>query len=89
MILRGLCIGATAWWAGPSGWIGRNNIGIAVHHHRPRGFAAGDAARGGKTGCLGQRLNAKTRKIIKEHKPVLLAPEKKQKVQEILAGVWN
>ena len=44
-------------------------------------------AAGGTT--LGQRLNAKTRKIIKEHKPVPLAPEKKQKVQEILAGVWN
>ena len=44
-------------------------------------------ASGGTT--LGQRLNAKTRKIIKEHKPVPLAPEKKQKVQEILAGVWH
>ena len=49
---------------------------------RPQWLAAGGTT-------LGQRLNAKTRKLIKEYKPVPLAPEKKQKVQEILAGVWH
>ena len=54
---------------------------------RPQDPAATGWRPGGTT--LGQRLNAKTRKIIKEHKPKPLAPEKKQKVQEILAGVWH
>lgn len=34
---------------------------------------------------LGQRLNAKVREIIKEHRPKPLAADKKEKVQEILA----
>jgi trimethylamine--corrinoid protein Co-methyltransferase len=34
---------------------------------------------------LGQRLNARVKEIIKEHQPKPLDPEKKQKVQEILA----
>ena len=39
---------------------------------------------GGAT-TLGQRLNARVKEIIKEHQPKPLDPEKKQKVQEILA----
>jgi trimethylamine---corrinoid protein Co-methyltransferase len=38
---------------------------------------------------LGQRLNAKVRRIIKDYKPRPLAADKLQKVQEILAGVIN
>ena len=34
---------------------------------------------------LGQRLNAKVKEIIKEHRPKPLASDKRQKVQEILA----
>jgi trimethylamine--corrinoid protein Co-methyltransferase len=34
---------------------------------------------------LGQRLKARVKEIIKEHQPKPLAPDKKQKVQEILA----
>jgi len=34
---------------------------------------------------LGQRLNARVKEIIKEHQPEPLDPDKKQKVQEILA----
>ncbi|MFQ6100253.1 MAG: trimethylamine methyltransferase family protein [Anaerolineae bacterium] len=34
---------------------------------------------------LGQRLNARVKEIIKEHRPKPLEPDKKQKVQEILA----
>ena len=49
---------------------------------RPNWQAAGSTT-------LGQRLNAKTKKLIKEHKPKPLAPEKKQRVQEILAGVLS
>jgi len=41
---------------------------------------------GGST-TLGQRLNAKVKKILEKHQPKPLAPEKKQKVQEILATV--
>jgi trimethylamine--corrinoid protein Co-methyltransferase len=42
---------------------------------------------GGTT--MGQRLNARVRHIIKEHRPRSLAPEKKAQVQGILAGVMN
>jgi len=49
---------------------------------RPQWLAAGGTT-------LGQRLNAKTRKLIKEHKPQPLAGEQQQKVQEILATVWR
>jgi len=34
---------------------------------------------------LGQRLNARVKEITKEHQPKLLEPDKKQRVQEILA----
>jgi trimethylamine--corrinoid protein Co-methyltransferase len=34
---------------------------------------------------LGQRLNARVKEIVKEHQPKSLEPEKKQRVQEILA----
>jgi len=34
---------------------------------------------------LGQRLNARVKEIIKEYQPKPLEPDKKQKVQEILA----
>ena len=34
---------------------------------------------------LGQRLNTRVKEIIKEHRPKPLAPDKRQKVQEILA----
>ena len=34
---------------------------------------------------LGQRLNAKVRHILKEHRPSPLAPDKKEKVHAILA----
>jgi trimethylamine--corrinoid protein Co-methyltransferase len=34
---------------------------------------------------LGERLNAKVKAILKEHQPKPLEPEKKQKLQEILA----
>ncbi|MDY7078975.1 MAG: trimethylamine methyltransferase family protein [Chloroflexota bacterium] len=39
---------------------------------------------GGTT--LGQRLNARVKEIVEEHRPRPLDPEKKQKVQEILAN---
>jgi trimethylamine--corrinoid protein Co-methyltransferase len=34
---------------------------------------------------LGQRLNTRAKEIMKEHRPEPLAPEKKRRVQEILA----
>jgi len=49
---------------------------------RPQWLAAGSTT-------LGQRLNAKVKKIIKDYRPEPLAPEKGQKVKEILATVWN
>jgi trimethylamine--corrinoid protein Co-methyltransferase len=45
---------------------------------RPEWVEAGAAT-------LGQRLNARVKEIVKEHQPKPLDPEKKQKVQEILA----
>jgi trimethylamine--corrinoid protein Co-methyltransferase len=36
---------------------------------------------------LGQRLNTRVREIVKEHRPKPLQPERKQKLQEILAGL--
>ena len=36
---------------------------------------------------LGERLNARVKEIIQEHQPKPLAPEKQEKVQEILAKV--
>jgi trimethylamine---corrinoid protein Co-methyltransferase len=49
---------------------------------RPQWEAAGSMT-------LGQRVNAKTRRIMREHKPKPLAADKLQKVQEILAGVLH
>lgn len=49
---------------------------------RPQWLAAGSTT-------LGQRLNARVRKIIKDYQPEPLAPEKKLKVKEILATVWD
>ena len=47
---------------------------------RPQWEAAGATT-------LGQRLNTKVRRILKDYQPKPLAADKKQKVQEILAGV--
>jgi trimethylamine---corrinoid protein Co-methyltransferase len=49
---------------------------------RPQWEAAGATT-------LGQRLNTKVRRIIKDYKPKPLTADKQQKVQEILAGVIN
>jgi trimethylamine--corrinoid protein Co-methyltransferase len=35
---------------------------------------------------LGQRLNTRVKEITKEHQPKTLEPDKKQKIQEILAN---
>jgi trimethylamine:corrinoid methyltransferase-like protein len=40
-------------------------------------------ARGATTLC--ERLNTKVKKILAEHQPKPLEPDKKQKIQEILA----
>jgi trimethylamine--corrinoid protein Co-methyltransferase len=42
---------------------------------------------GGTT--LGQRLNARVKEIVAEHRPRPLAPEKKREIQEILAQAGN
>ena len=49
---------------------------------RPNWLAAGGTT-------LGGRLNAKVKRIIKDHKPKPLAAEKRQRVQEILAAAIN
>jgi trimethylamine--corrinoid protein Co-methyltransferase len=52
--------------------------GLLDRKRRPDWLAAGATT-------LGQRLNARVREIVEEHEPRPLAPNKKQKVQEILA----
>jgi len=49
---------------------------------RPQWLAAGGTT-------LGQRLNTRVKKIIRDYQPEPLAPEKKQKIKEILATVWD
>ncbi|MCX6032440.1 MAG: trimethylamine methyltransferase family protein [Chloroflexi bacterium] len=49
---------------------------------RPNWLAAGSTT-------LGQRLNAKVKRIIKDHKPKPLEAEKRQQVQDILARAIN
>jgi trimethylamine--corrinoid protein Co-methyltransferase len=52
--------------------------GLLDRKRRPEWLKAGSPT-------LGQRLNARVKEIIKEHQPQPLDPEKKRKVQEILA----
>jgi trimethylamine--corrinoid protein Co-methyltransferase len=52
--------------------------GLLDRKRRPEWLQAGSPT-------LGQRLNARVKEIIKEHQPQPLGPEKKRKIQEILA----
>jgi trimethylamine--corrinoid protein Co-methyltransferase len=52
--------------------------GLLDRSRRPEWLASGGLT-------LGQRLNAKAKQIITEHRPEPLKPEKKKKVQEILS----
>jgi trimethylamine--corrinoid protein Co-methyltransferase len=52
--------------------------GLLDRKRRPEWLKAGSRT-------LGQRLNARVKEIIKEHQPQPLGPEKKRKIQEILA----
>jgi trimethylamine--corrinoid protein Co-methyltransferase len=52
--------------------------GLLDRRRRPEWLKAGAPT-------MGQRLNARVKEIIKEHRPKPLEPEKKRKVQEILA----
>jgi trimethylamine--corrinoid protein Co-methyltransferase len=52
--------------------------GLLDRKRRPEWLAAGATT-------LGQRLNARVKEIVKDHEPRPLAPDRKRKVQEILA----
>ena len=73
----------TSWIPTPRGPLPRFLVPQLLDRRiRPQWLAAGSTT-------LGQRLNTRVKKIIKEYKPKPLAAEKKQKVQEILAKVLN
>lgn len=56
--------------------------GLLDRKRRPEWLEAGATT-------MGQRLNARVKEIIKEHRPKSLEPEQKERVQQILAKAWG